>query len=1567
MKIIYKLTQEIESGNLVDQYHPLKNYILQENEETQYLSDLTVNNAFNFQFDAPVDIECQDSYDGSVNLILNDGKNTPRLINTRFTVRGKNKYEIIDRTGSTDTNIYHENSFQNDTSLFKIFRTFAKIDLVDIKAGGNLNVGNYVFYIKYSDADDNETNIAAQSGMCACYCGTGNKINGAYANYNSNKQVVLKLSNVDTTFDYLYLYYSRYSSDQFELTNTSCFKLIDKISITGSSFNVTITGNENTQEITVEELNQRNENLNSSFAQAQSHNTLFLGNVQKHYIEYENLKDLSLRIYPKFVRTSEEIINNTPSNIYNFVGYWPEEFYRFGIVYIYNNNTESPVFNIRGIIDGSIPSIEEIYDETGERYYLQITEDNKVYSNKLVQDNAVGISYNTLTNLDPNKENSFATQIGVQIILPNTQDFQQELLRQGITGYYIVRQKRIPTILTQAFSVPTMENIGVPLFPVYDLGNQEWRGYLSNVRNFNSDASPTYNKMYVSPNFKNISSSYMCAICPDFTVRQPFFNQLFTGDTFKVKSVATIYGTGKNTSSEQNKDELLSILNYTSYSSSLSPTPISFYIQGVKEDCPNVRLGSKLFSSRAGTAEDLKQFLYNYGKKSTLLENWNDDNNENMLIVRGIYSPYIALQIPDNTAINNYLYSIINIYIPGFNPIKSYQNPDTQDQETIKTILEIRTADNSPYFAISDKQSINSTSNIYYRGDCYNCQFTQRFFRNFQDPTAPNNDQVVKTNSYEQIKYEGGILKNWENINRGDINAIKLGAWLTFNIKSSNNLNIRSIDDTYTGEIALTGNTRAFYPYRNYDCSGNNKIPESQFINEGFSQTLGVLKTFAYISVPYLKNTFTNRIYYSNIAVNDGYQNGYRVFKGTNYRDYTIEYGQITKLVEYNGNLVIVFEHGIGIVPIGQAQESSTEFINTTNKLPFAPTIISGQYGSIFKDSVIKTPTGIYGVDTTIKKIWKYSEQGFSIISELLIDSFLQENINFTESDNDPLIAIKNCKAFYNSQKSDIMFTFYNNSSTDETAWNICYNEKTQKWTTFYSWIPLFGCNVNKNFLSIDRERNRDCLKFNYLNTLNYSQQYLTLLNGSYSTSTPHLGNPYIISAWQNSPSDTIDFSKVEDHKVQLQFKSEYATENIKNIDGEEDEGKNYIEVVDSTFGNSYLEIIRDKGDNYSFYTLVIPLSKYGYQIKKLGYIDITFKLTTTLDRTIYDTVTLYYIDTPSIYTENNNIIYYKPSFINYIYKHGSNNIYNYQDKILPTFWYDKQHPFEFEFIVSKDLPLHKIFNKLEIISNNVPPESFHYEIVGDCFDFSENKKEMYFRQEATKALYHQLGSNISFDTSITEDSQLQNSQYLWDISRDQEQLYPDSSYFYGRSTILPLVYYNRLNYINSIEDYYESFISPNKDFSNLSGSEIVYTNKEYHIVDHSKAVDIKKYGRLRGNMHYQEDRWFVQINPINLVQFNETSDSWIIKDNRYFPSILINSNIPNDIHTTSITNQDIPKFLKNNFNYTLNNIKLVDWNNSSNRQEIKVKDKYIRIKIRYSGDKVATIHTILTYYTEIN
>lgn len=36
-------------------------------------------------------------------------------------------------------------------------------------------------------------------------------------------------------------------------------------------------------------------------------------------------------------------------NVYYRLGYWPDELYRFGIVYIFNDNSLSPVFNIQGI------------------------------------------------------------------------------------------------------------------------------------------------------------------------------------------------------------------------------------------------------------------------------------------------------------------------------------------------------------------------------------------------------------------------------------------------------------------------------------------------------------------------------------------------------------------------------------------------------------------------------------------------------------------------------------------------------------------------------------------------------------------------------------------------------------------------------------------------------------------------------------------------------------------------------------------------------------------------------------------------------------------------------------------------------------------------------------------------------------------------------------------------------------------------------------------------------------------------------------------------------------------
>jgi len=56
----------------------------------------------------------------------------------------------------------------------------------------------------------------------------------------------------------------------------------------------------------------------------------------------------------------------------------------------------------------------------------------------------------------------------------------------------------------------------------------------------------------------------------------------------------------------------------------------------------------------------------------------------------------------------------------------------------------------------------------------------------------------------------------------------------------------------------------------------------------------------------------------------------------------------------------------------------------------------------------------------------------------------------------------------------------------------------------------------------------------------------------------------------------------------------------------------------------------------------------------------------------------------------------------------------------------------------------------MQIVSNKAKPESFHYEIIGEVYDFSKDKKNMYFRQEAIKSIWNYNGINISYDTNFS-------------------------------------------------------------------------------------------------------------------------------------------------------------------------------------------------------------------------
>ena len=201
------------------------------------------------------------------------------------------------------------------------------------------------------------------------------------------------------------------------------------------------------------------------------------------------------------------------------------------------------------------------------------------------------------------------------------------------------------------------------------------------------------------------------------------------------------------------------------------------------------------------------------------------------------------------------------------------------------------------------------------------------------------------------------------------------------------------------------------------------------------------------------------------------------------------------------------------------------------------------------------------------------------------------------------------------------------------------------------------------------------------------------------------------------------------------------------------------------------------------------------------------------------------------------------------------------------------------------------------------------------------------------------------------------------------------------RSTMFPL-YYARQDTFNNIEDYYKKITSPNSDYSNMSGAEIVQDKvmNEYHIWIHKKAVDIRKNGVLRGDISYDEDKWYVQAPLLNILQKNE--ENWRIPENgkTYIndngetvkmsipPINLANSPVPNDLVNTDITNDDIPSELKS-LGYTIDDIDLSEWTddyikNAKHVKSANIRDKWCKIRIRYTGEKMTIVQAVRTLYT---
>ena len=1926
-----------------------------------------ITDELSFDLEHPVNIVPQYSYDGSVNLILNDGVNPPRLINSRFSATGRNTYEVIDRKGNNDTNIYDQGEqFDIDTSLYKRVTSIPKLTFGGTSSGGNLFVGNYHFYFKLADADGNETDFVAESGLVSVFIGFGSpdSITTGTKNENSYKGVDFTMTNIDSSYDYLYVYYSRSTAEGTENFNTEYKKIEKKFTVNNAGVsNIHINGYEPTTPITIQDINLNFAVVDAAKAQAQCQNMLFLGNVHKPEIPYEELSDLSLHFCPylnnkdydckmdqTYSITTSSMGYTDPEYIYNYVGYWNNEYYRLGVVYILANGELTPAFNIRGCSNvqpysdafkySDLPVWED--DAQTERSYINYNETSfliiKEEANDAADENVKGV-IKLQSSSDTNKIHGLDIRIDADAI---------NEIKKYAKGFFFVRQNRIPTILAQGITIGIDQNAYTPTIPTAgglletlkdsldkthvtteDINDVNYisEGFLSRytfkfkrkssslwskigsialitaavvgvaaacvftagaagavaatatVAGATTAASTTaltagvaalgsvlgvtgtaatlgataavvvgagaaaaaltatyataqtavygvqsWQKKKLDGRNTKVPSGYklvevdesrqlkhdfidriiikdstknkvQAIICPDYELNQPYYNQIFTGNEHLIESTLSqgtniLMGHSSNYFTEDtlNNNRHYYIPDY--YDTTSTSVYGTYKIIAVPDNVKCVGLDNLKFRSRAGDAEEAwryecigDDYKSDYSKQNSDEDDETISNKKiNSDIVRGSYGAYLGV---NNTGDKLSPATTVNIYIPKYssgnnNKYMQIRMDDDSTYHAITDRIDIKDLDNylvNPKSALVQQAYYNSGYKFdAFRGDCYICQVTHRINRNFQDPSAPYNDDIVDEDSWKD-HYNPEKTEDYEKINLGDVNAIQLGMWVTFRVRSSYNLNIRTLDSSNVDEKQMTGHARGYYPYMPMSTEGTYKIPESEVYNKGFSKSVSERHNQLLPDVPYIKNWFGTRIMYSDIHINDAYKNGYRVFKGTHRRDYTREYGEIVKLVSFESALLVVFEHGVGLAEVNPQAIANQNgaYVSNANVLPEKLHIISDMYGSQWADSVMKVPgqSGnnniyVYGVDTVAKKIWRTDGQRLVCISDQKVQEFLNNNITLGERELTPKLGIRNVKTCYNAFKQDVLFTFYDNTyGFQEKVWNLCWNEYMEKFVTFYSWVPSFMENINNIPFSFNRDTSKWIAKLGVSHSQNSFADGVTLTNTVFDT----LKNPdnwvdtykvpitytttqglektvyrtventtYYIGALTLSnrtlPTQelyyTISFDLVRDvysnYKLfeikQLSFwEGDQYPSDAKYADKKiimyglflKDPTKEYVmNMGQGDYENALLD------DNS--YTYTLDNGEVYYREGKIGYTYLqngtkvhiktlskepiiselyyrnaaghsyadwdTYKIAPGEDYTTSseDLVEFYYQEgteyeqtllndgtnayilgdvdkqvtgekihtslpifknkagkrevlpeklqvnpdkivrllniraTISVETPNeskatdayyNYIAGYNSdtTLVNYgqyestiavtpkwnlqflstdFWKHGQAGIIDIADDIYPTYWYGKQHPFEFEVVVVNDPSVHKIFTNLELIANKAKPESFHYEVVGESYDFAKDKANMYFRQEALKALWQYNGCDIEYNNNFLK------------IQPKQQ----------NKSADLPHTYYARQDRINEVYDSYVAAEVGTHDYRHLSGAEIVYypLRQEFRVWNHALAVDLDDQqdttssafggrGLIASNMRYIEDRWRIQINPLVVVYKNEyertysnslfdaRNSTWTYAADGVtrLPKLSIyNSPIPSKVlqkgeieFPNTSTGDGSDNALYGLYYY--DGLQMIDdsnWLNedsiyntsfgsAQNRKEADMRDKFIKIRVRYSGEELAVIDYLTTMY----
>lgn len=272
----------------------------------------------------------------------------------------------IDKPGDFKTEIGGNNFW--DIDKFSLFKTYSKIpffESIEVIENGALQPGAYNASIQYLDSDLNPTEWITTCEPIKIYNDSTSRnyedINGSTSivdnitNYGlTNKSIKFDFSNLDEDYP---LYRVAIIESNTGTGLVSAVNFSAPISTKNTTF--TYSGIESIVTVGVEEdIIAFNNIISAAEFVEQIENRLTLGKTKGVQINFCRLQKYASRIQAQ-LSLSEIVLNQIgPSNPktedVNFIGtgYMPGEIYSFGIVYIFEDSSLSPVFHIPGKADG---------------------------------------------------------------------------------------------------------------------------------------------------------------------------------------------------------------------------------------------------------------------------------------------------------------------------------------------------------------------------------------------------------------------------------------------------------------------------------------------------------------------------------------------------------------------------------------------------------------------------------------------------------------------------------------------------------------------------------------------------------------------------------------------------------------------------------------------------------------------------------------------------------------------------------------------------------------------------------------------------------------------------------------------------------------------------------------------------------------------------------------------------------------------------------------------------------------------------------------------------------------